>query len=64
VVSDWKKDSGEAGTWGFAGGLKTTEDARFYDISAAHEEFSNKGKRSSSNCPSNTDKTSTVVADM
>jgi len=55
VVSDWKKDNGEAGTWGLSAGkhytdetkergLKTTQDARFYDISAAHEEFSNKGK--------------------
>jgi len=55
VVSDWKKDNGEAGTWDLSAGkyftdeakergLKTTQDARFYDISAAHEEFSNKGK--------------------
>jgi len=55
VVSDWKKDLGEAGTWAVSAGkyftdeskergLKTTQDARFYDISAAHEEFSNKGK--------------------
>jgi len=55
VVSDWKKDSGESGTWSLSAGkyftneekergLKTTQDARFYDISAAHTEFSNKGK--------------------
>jgi len=55
VVSDWKKDSSESGTWALSAGkfhtseekergLKTTEDARFYDISAAHEDFSNKGK--------------------
>jgi calreticulin len=55
VVSDWKKDSGESGAWGLSAGkyftneekergLKTTQDARFYDISIAHEEFSNKGK--------------------
>jgi len=55
VVSDWKKDTSEAGSWSLTAGkffgdekkehgLKTLEDARFYDISAAHEEFSNKGK--------------------
>jgi len=54
VVSNWKKDSGEAGSWSLSAGkyftdeddvgLKTTQDARFYDISAAHKEFSNKGK--------------------
>jgi len=55
VVSDWKKDKGEAGDWGLSAGkyftdetkergLKTLQDARFYDISAAHEDFSNKGK--------------------
>jgi len=55
VVSDWKKESGEAGSWSLTAGkyfgeekkehgLKTTEDARFYDISAKHEEFSNRGK--------------------
>jgi len=55
VVSDWKKDSGESGTWSLSAGkyftneekergLKTMQDARFYDISAAHTEFSNKGK--------------------
>jgi len=55
VVSDWKKDSGEAGSFSLSAGkfftdetkergLKTSPDARFFDISAAHEEFSNKGK--------------------
>jgi len=55
VVSDWKRDKGEAGDWALSAGkyftdeskergLKTQQDARFYDISAAHEEFSNKGK--------------------
>jgi calreticulin len=55
VVSDWKKDSNEAGTWTLSAGkfftdesqergLKTSQDARFYDISAKHEEFSNKDK--------------------
>jgi calreticulin len=55
VVSSWKKDKGEAGEWGLSAGkyfndeaaergLKTLQDARFYDISAAHEDFSNKGK--------------------
>jgi len=55
VVSDWKKDSGEAGAWDvtpgkyFADetddrGLKTTQDARFYAIASAFKEFSNKGK--------------------
>jgi len=55
VVSDWKQDSGEAGSWSLTAGkfytneakergLKTTQDARFYDISASHKEFSNKGK--------------------
>jgi len=55
VVSDWKKDNGESGEWGLSAGkyftdetkergLKTLQDARFYDISAVHEEFSNKGK--------------------
>jgi len=55
VVSDWKKDSGEAGEWELSAGkfftdeaqekgLKTKQDARFYDISASFTEFSNKGK--------------------
>lgn len=56
VISEWKKDTNEAGTWSLSAGkyfgeeskekgLKTIEDARFYDISAAHEDFSNKGKK-------------------
>jgi len=55
VVSDWKKDSGESGDWDLTAGkfhtdekkergLRTKTDARFYDISAAHEDFSNKDK--------------------
>jgi len=55
VVSDWKRDKGEAGDWGLSAGkyftdeskergLKTLQDARFYDISSKHEDFSNKGK--------------------
>jgi len=55
VVSDWKRDKGEAGDWGLSAGkyftdetkergLKTLQDARFYDISSKHETFSNKGK--------------------
>jgi len=43
VVSNWKKSSGEAGKWELVGGLKTTEDARFYSVSAEFKEFSNKG---------------------
>jgi len=56
VVSDWKKDSGEAGSWSLSAGkhfvdeskergLKTSPDARFFDISSSFEAFSNKGKR-------------------
>jgi len=55
VVSDWKKDSGDSGEWELSAGkyhtdeekergLKTKNDARFYDVSASHEEFSNKDK--------------------
>jgi len=55
VVSDWKRDKGEAGDWSLSAGkyftdeskergLKTLQDARFYDISTKHEDFSNKGK--------------------
>jgi calreticulin len=56
VVSDWKKDKGEAGEWGLSAGkyftdeskergLKTLTDARFYDIATTIKEgFSNKGK--------------------
>jgi len=54
VVSTWKKDSGEAGEWKVSGGkfhddtvgLQTTQDARFYDISAKFPKaFSNKNKK-------------------
>jgi len=57
VVSDWKKSDGTAGTWDLSPGtyfqdaeadkgLHTTQDARFYAISAAFPKaFSNKGKR-------------------
>jgi len=56
VVSDWKKDKGEAGDWGFSAGkyhtdetkergIKTLSDARFYDISTSFPQFSNKGKQ-------------------
>jgi len=55
VVSDWKKDTSEAGTWSVTAGefygdaeadkgLKTMEDARFYAISTSFDEFSNKDK--------------------
>jgi len=56
VVSNWKKDSNEAGTWKVSAGkfhegdkpivgLQTTEDARFYAISSKFPKaFSNKGK--------------------
>jgi len=56
VVSDWKKDSGQAGKWvvdagnwygdEVAGkGMKTSQDARFYATSAVMaEEFDNEGK--------------------
>merc|ERR1712054_330133 len=55
VVSDWKKSEGQAGTWDVTAGdwygdaeadkgLHTSEDARFYAISAKHEDFSYKGK--------------------
>merc|ERR1712054_294171 len=55
VVSDWKKDEGQAGAWDVTAGdwygdadidkgLHTTEDARFYAISSEIEEFSNEGK--------------------
>jgi len=55
VVSDWKRDKGEAGDWGLSAGkyftdeskqrgLKTLQDARFYAISTSFSEFSNKGK--------------------
>jgi len=55
VTSDWKKSSGEAGEFKYTAGqfygdaeadkgLQTSQDARFYDISAKFKEFSNKGK--------------------
>lgn len=55
VLSDWKKADGQAGAFAVTAGdffgdaeadkgLKTTQDARFYDISAKFPEFSNKGK--------------------
>eukprot|EP00463_Aulacantha_scolymantha_P003431 TRINITY_DN42_c0_g1_i1.p1 TRINITY_DN42_c0_g1~~TRINITY_DN42_c0_g1_i1.p1 ORF type:complete len:420 (-),score=148.72 TRINITY_DN42_c0_g1_i1:174-1433(-) len=56
VVSDWKKGSGEAGTFDLSAGdwygdkeadkgLHTTQDARFYSISRKIDKpFSNKGK--------------------
>jgi calreticulin len=58
VVSNWKKDSNEAGEWKVSAGkfhadgdkkivgLQTTTDARFYDISARFPKpFSNKDKK-------------------
>jgi len=57
VVSNWKKDSGEAGAWKVTAGkyhgdgdskvvgLQTTQDARFYDISAKFKSFSNKDSK-------------------
>jgi len=58
VVSNWKKDSGEAGAWKVTAGkfhadgenkivgLQTTQDARFYDISAKFPKaFSNKDSK-------------------
>jgi len=58
VVSNWKKDSSEAGDWKVSAGkyhgdgankivgLQTTQDARFYDISAKFPKaFSNKDKK-------------------
>lgn len=55
VTSNWKKDAGEAGTFDLSAGewyadaeadqgLLTTQDARFYAISSAFDEFSNEGK--------------------
>jgi len=55
VVSDWKKSDGTAGVWDLSAGkffsdkdedngLHTTQDARFYAISAKIKEFSNKDK--------------------
>jgi len=56
VVSNWKKDSGEAGAWkatagkfhadGQFAGLQTTQDARFYAISSKFPKaFSNKDSK-------------------
>jgi len=58
VVSNWKKDSSESGEWKVSAGkyhadgankivgLQTTQDARFYDISAKFpKSFSNKDKK-------------------
>ena len=56
VVSDWKKDTGEAGEWEVSPGkffadeeaskgLRTTQDAKFYAISTKFPSFSNKGKK-------------------
>ncbi|XP_023643750.1 calreticulin-1 [Capsella rubella] len=54
VKSDWKKDSNTAGEWKHTGGnwsgdandkgIQTSEDNRFYAISAEFPEFSNKDK--------------------
>jgi len=55
VESSWKKSSGEAGKWAHSAGawygdkeadkgLETTQDARFYAISAKFPSFSNEGK--------------------
>ena len=55
VVSDWKKDTSEAGAWEVTAGqffadaekskgLRTTEDAKFYAISTKFPSFSNKDK--------------------
>ncbi|KAL9234954.1 hypothetical protein vseg_009764 [Gypsophila vaccaria] len=54
VKSDWKKDENMAGEWNFTSGkwngdannkgIQTSEDYRFYAISAEYPEFSNKDK--------------------
>jgi len=55
VVSDWKQSAGQAGEFKHTAGdyfgdaeadkgLQTSQDARFYDISAQFPEFSNKGE--------------------
>ncbi|XP_047326722.1 calreticulin-like [Impatiens glandulifera] len=54
VKSEWKKDEGVAGEWNFTSGkwngdandkgIQTSEDYRFYAISAKFPEFSNKDK--------------------
>jgi len=57
VVSNWKKDSGEAGAWKVSAGkfhayddnkvvgLQTSQDARFYAISSKFPKFSNKNSK-------------------
>ncbi|KAL6964658.1 hypothetical protein U1Q18_035715 [Sarracenia purpurea var. burkii] len=54
VKSDWKKDENTAGEWNYTSGkwhgdpndkgIQTSEDYRFYAISAEFPEFSNKDK--------------------
>jgi calreticulin len=48
IASDWRDDGGKwvvgQGLYGGAEGLKTSQDARFYSISAKFSEFSNEGK--------------------
>lgn len=51
VTSNWKQSEGSqgdfvlsAGKWGEDKGIQTSQDARFYAISAKFPEFSNKGK--------------------
>ncbi|KAM7481097.1 hypothetical protein LguiB_005680 [Lonicera macranthoides] len=44
VASDWKKDKNMAGVWNYTSGIQTSEDYRFYAISAQFPEFSNKDK--------------------
>jgi calreticulin len=55
IYSDWKKSAGQAGDFKHTAGdwygdaeadkgIQTSQDARFYDLSAKFPEFSNKGK--------------------
>ncbi|CAI9781714.1 unnamed protein product [Fraxinus pennsylvanica] len=44
VKPDWKKDQNMAGECNFTSGIQTSEDYRFYAISAEFPEFSNKDK--------------------
>ncbi|PKI37731.1 hypothetical protein CRG98_041882 [Punica granatum] len=54
VISDWKRDENMAGEWNYTSGkwngdpndkgIQTSEDYRFYAISAEYPEFSNKDK--------------------
>jgi len=44
VKSTSKESEGTQGEWAVDGGLKTTQDARFYQISSEFPEFSNTGK--------------------